>query len=84
MVRLLLPFSMGKVIYSDPMTFEEHIDHPILSIGSCSANVKQPIWDWLKEQYSDSECSVGFDGSEYYIDFPTEADVTWFKMRWMA
>lgn len=83
MTRLLLPFSMGKVIYSDPMTFEEHIDHPILNIGSSSAQLKQPIWDWLQAQHGNSECRIGFDGNEYYIDFPSEADVTWFKMRWL-
>jgi len=84
MTRLLLPFSMGTVVGVNPMTYEEQIEHPVLHIGSCSANVKQSIWDWLKEQYSDGECRVGFDGSEYYIDFPSEADVTWFKLRWLS
>ena len=81
MARLLLPFSMGSQVYAHPDTYEPTIDHPILDIGSSYSGVKTPILEWLQEKYGDT-ASTGFNGDEYYIDFPTEADITLFMLRW--
>lgn len=85
MVRMHLPFSMGTPGVTNPVTFEQDIRHPILNIGSSYSSIKTPIMQWLAENYG-NKVNCGFDGEceEYYIDFPTEADVTWFKLRWMS
>lgn len=80
--RMLLPFSMGTYGRMDPDTYERPIDHPILDIGSSYSWVKEPIMDWLVETYDDN-FKIGFDGIDYYIDFLSEADLTWFKLKWL-
>ena len=82
MARLLLPFEMGRMSLINPHTFEAEYDHPILNIYSSYSSVKQPILAWLVENYG-NRASTGFDGNEYYIDFPTDADLMWFKLRWL-
>jgi hypothetical protein len=82
-VRLLLPYSMGSEVYVNPMTFEPAIDHPILDIGSSYSSVKQPIMQWCAELWG-NRVSMGFNGDDYYIDFPTESDLNWFKLRWLS
>lgn len=81
-VRMYLPFSMGKTIRTDPFTFEPVIEHPILEIGSSYSSVKSHILEWMAEQY-DIRGIVGSEDRGYYIDFPTEADMVWFKLRWL-
>ena len=81
-VRMLLPYSMGKFGPMDPRTFEHDIDHPILEIYSSHSSIKQPIMEWLVETWGD-KLGMGFDGTDYYIDFPSEADMNWFKLRWL-
>lgn len=80
--RLLLPFKMGKYGPMDPLTYERKIDHPILDIGSSHSWVKAHIQVWLVNHYG-NDITIGFDGNDYYIDFPTEADLNWFKLRWL-
>lgn len=82
MIRVYLPLTMGHRTSFNPMTYEEEWEHPILYVGSSHSSIKQPIMEWLAETYG-TEVQPGFDG-EYYIDFPTEADVTWFKLRWLS
>lgn len=84
MVRFLLPFEMGtiKTIQNGTDWADFDYDHPILIIGSSHSSIKQPILEWLVETWGD-KVSTGFDGDNYYIDFPTEADLTWFKVRWL-
>jgi hypothetical protein len=81
--RLFLPFSMGRETVVDPVTFETEIDHPILDIGSSYSSVKYPIIEWLVDRYG-TNCSTGYDGDagQYYIDFPSEKDITVFLLRW--
>lgn len=76
--------SMGTTVSVNPYTYEPDVRHPILNVGSSHCSIKQPIWDWIREQHGDGGCHFGFDGNEYYIDFPTEKDVTWFKLRWLS
>ncbi len=83
MVRLSLPYSMGRTTVVNPMTFESEYDHPILNIYSSHSSVKQPIMQWCAEIWG-NRVSMGFDGDDYYIDFPTEADLNWFKLRWLS
>ncbi len=80
-VRMSLPISMGKVVHTDPFTLEPEIDHPILDIGSSYSSVKPHILDWLIKHYGNN-FSIGIDG-EYYIDFPTEKDLLWFKLKFL-
>ena len=80
--RMLLPFSMGTYGPMDSNTRERPIDHPILDIGSSYACVKEPIMYWLVETYDDN-FKIGFDNNDYYIEFLTEADLNWFKLRWL-
>lgn len=84
-VRLYLPFSMGIRVNFDPLTYEEEWVHPILHIGSSYSSIKAPIMEWLAENYG-TRVQPGFDTEveDYYIDFPTDADVTWFKLRWLS
>lgn len=84
-VRLQLPLSMGKTPHIDPYTFEPVIEHPILKVGSSYCGVKSHITDWLAEQYGIRNIGdmIGFADGEYYIDFPTEADMVWFKLKWL-
>ncbi len=79
--RMMLPFSMGKVVHTDPYTLAPVIEHPILDIGNSYSSVKSHIMDWLIDRYGNCFC-VGLDG-EYYIEFPTEKDMLWFKLRWL-
>jgi hypothetical protein len=83
MVRLLLPFSMGKEVRTKDKWVDFEYEHPILIIGSSYSSIKQPILEWLVDTYG-TDVKTGFDGNEYYIDFPTEADITWFKLRWLS
>ncbi len=80
-VRMYLPFSMGKTIHTDPFTFEPVIEHPILDIGSSYSVIKPHIEDWVDEHCPDR--AIGLEDGNYYIDFPTEADMAWFKLRWL-
>lgn len=80
--RLVLPFSMGTYGLVDPFTYEPMIDHPILDIGSSYSSIKVPIQKWLFDTHGD-KFETGFDGNDYYIDFPTEADLNWFKLKWL-
>lgn len=80
--RLVLPFSMGTYGLIDPVTYERPLDHPILVVGSSNAIIKWPIIQWLTDTYGD-RFSTGFDGTDYYIDFPSEEDITWFKLKWL-
>lgn len=82
-VRMLLPHSMGRVTVINPHTFEAEYDHPILNIYSSYSSIKQPIMEWLVETWG-NRLAMGFDGNDYYIDFPSEADMNWFKLRWLA
>ena len=85
MVRLYLLESMGTTVSVNPVTYEPDVSHPILHIGSSYSSIKQPIMEWLAENYG-TRVQPGFDTEveDYYIDFPTEADVTWFKLRWLS
>lgn len=80
--RMLLPFNMGTYGIMDPDTGECPLDHPILVVGSSNSTIKWPIMWWLIDTYGD-RISTGFDGTEYFIDFPSEEDITWFKMKWL-
>ena len=80
--RMLLPFSMGTYRPANSFTVYQEIDHPILSIGSSYSAIKEPILVWLHEQYG-NQIHYGFDGKEYFIDFPSEADKTMFMLRWL-
>lgn len=80
--RLSLPFSMGTYGSVDPDTYEHSINHPVLDIGSSQSWVKTHIQVWLVNHYG-HDFTIGFDGNDYYIDFPTEADIAWFKLRWL-
>ena len=82
---MFLPFSMGTPGVTNPVTFEQDIQHPILNIGSSYSSIKPDIMEWLAATYG-TRVQPGFDVDceEYYIDFPTEADVTWFKLRWLS
>jgi len=82
-VRLTLPFSMGREIPSHHPYIDAEYDHPILIIGSSYSSVKQPIMQWCAETWG-NRVSMGFDGDDYYIDFPSEADLNWFKLRWLS
>ena len=84
-VRMQLFFDMGKVVHTDRFTLEPVIEHPILDIGSSFSRVKQHIFDWLTVRYGVRAVGdmLGFADGEYYIDFPTEADMIWFKLRWL-
>lgn len=79
-VRKYFPFSMGKTTYIDTFTLEPVIEHPILDIGSSYSMLKSHIEDWLDEHCT--EWDIGLEDGEYYIDFPTEEDVTLFLLRW--
>lgn len=79
---MVLPFSMGTYGPMDLYTCERPIDHPILDIGSSNTIIKWPIVQWLTDTYGD-RFSTGFDGTNYYIDLPSEEDITWFKLKWM-
>lgn len=81
-VRMLLPFSMGREVLTTHPFDTPYIEHPILDVGSSYSSVKQPIMAWCAEHYG-NRISMGFDGNDYYIDFPTEADVTVFKLKWL-
>lgn len=83
MVRLTLPHSMGRMTAVNPQTFEAEYHHPILNIYSSYSSVKQPIMEWCASTWG-NRVSMGFDGDDYYIDFPTEADLNWFKLRWLS
>jgi hypothetical protein len=74
---------MGRTlnINFNSVTHHQEIIHPFLDIGSSHSGVKAHILEWLTEQYGD-KCSVGFDGVDYFIDFPTEPDLTMFLLRW--
>ena len=80
-VRIQLPFSMGKVTYPDPNTFEPVFDHPILDIGSSYSSVKSEVLEWLSK-HCDDQFDVGFTAGGYYIDFPTESAMILFVLRW--
>lgn len=80
-VRMLLPFSMGTYGAIDPYTFAQPVNHPILDIGSSQASIKQHIQEWLVN-CCNNECRWGFDGKEYFIEFPTEEDMALFLLRW--
>ncbi len=82
-VRMYLPFSMGKVTHTDPYTFEPIIEHPILDIGSSYSSIKPHIIKWLAEQHYNVLDIVGIADGNYYIDFRTEEDMIWFKLRWL-
>ena len=84
-VRLYLPERMGTTVSVNPVTYEPVVKHPILNVYSSHCSIKMPVLEWLDDTYGDSTYT-GFDGErgEYYIDFPTEADVTWFKLRWLS
>lgn len=81
-VRMSLPFNMGTSGAVDPYTFEQKVDHPILDIGSSQASIKQPVQEWLVNNFN-NECRWGFDGKEYFIDFPSESDMVWFTLKWI-
>ena len=83
MVRLYLLESMGTTVKINPVTYEPDVRHPVLNVYSSHCSVKMEVLDWLAENYG-GRASTGFDGNEYYIDFSTEADITWFKMRWLS
>jgi hypothetical protein len=74
---------MGRQLPSTDPFIDVEYDHPILIIGSSYSSVKQPIMQWCAEIWGD-RVSMGFDGDDYYIDFPTEADLNWFKLRWLS
>ena len=85
MVRLYLLESMGTTVSVNPHTYEPDVRHPILDVHSSHCSIKTPIMEWLAKNYG-TRVQPGFDVDceEYYIDFPTEADVTWFKLRWLS
>jgi hypothetical protein len=85
MIRFYLPIEgMGITKGVDPNTYEPDMYHPILDVGSSYSSVKTEIMQWLAEYYGDDpEQRTGID-HEYYIDFDTEADLTWFKLRWLS
>jgi len=81
-VRMLLPFNMGKVITDfNAYSYEETIDHPVLDISSSFAIVKPEIRQWMVDTFG--FCHSGCDCGKYFIDFRTEADMDWFKLRWL-
>lgn len=83
MIRLYLPFEMGKVVYFNPVSYETEYDHPVLNIGSSHASVKSEICDWMSHNYG--YCHTGFDGQtgKYFVAFRTEEDKTNFALRWL-
>lgn len=80
-VRMYLRPDMGKIIHTNPFTLEPVVEHPILDIGSSYCAIKSHILEWLHEQYCDY--TVGFEYGRNYIEFPTEQDMVWFKLRWL-
>ena len=80
MIKLELPFSMGRVTSFDLMTHTEIIDHPILSIGSSYACLKEEIRTWMTNTGKDWE--FRFDGNNYCIWFETEQEKIVFILRW--
>ena len=78
--------TMGYIRGVHPMTYEPEVVHPILEVHSSYSSIKTEIMQWLIEYYGDTpddDVRVGFD-TEYYIDFDTEQDLTWFKLRWLS
>lgn len=86
-IRFHLPLNLGRQVYVDPVTYEPRVIHPILDVRSSYCSIKTEIMQWLIEYYGDTYAThpvrVGFD-NEYYIDFDTEADLMWFKLRWLS
>ena len=80
-VRMLLPFTMGKVTSANPYTYEHTIEHPVLDISSSFAIVKPEIRQWMVDTFG--FCHSGWDCGDYFIDFKTEADKTVFMLRWL-
>lgn len=84
-LRLYLYQSWGQLLGANPVTYEPRVTHPILEVYSSHCSIKAPIQEWLVENYG-TRVQPGFDGEagEYYIDFPTEADITWFRLMWLS
>ena len=82
MIRLPLPFSMGRVTDFNPQKhYKETIEHPILEIGGSYGQIKYEIQLWLWSQVGD-RYQTGRDAGEPYIDFENEQDLTMFLLRW--
>ena len=79
MIKLPLPFEMGKQGKPDPYTFLQDIDHPILEIGSSSASLKQEIQEWLNSTCKEWRFSYN---NGYALYFVTEQDYMMFILRW--
>lgn len=75
-----MPLSMGKVIWTDPRTFDQDIDHPYLSVGGSSCSLKPEIRSWMKETFG--KCVFEFDGTDYCLYFDNEEALTWFRLKW--
>lgn len=80
-VRMLLPFNMGRVTHFNQDTYEETIEHPVLNISGSYATVKPEIRKWMIDTFR--YCHSGFICGDYFIDFKTEEDMNWFKLRWL-
>lgn len=74
----------------NPITYEPSVSHSLLDIHSSHMSLKTEITQWLIEYYhitaDQNDQRYGFDREtgEYYIDFDTEQDLMWFKLRWLS
>ena len=75
---------MGKVVWQDPLTYMEIIDHPFLNISSSYASLKTEVADWLKDNFGlqGTDWDFTFTDGDYVLLFKSEEKKTWFLIRW--
>lgn len=81
MIKMELPFSMGRVTSYNSFTCEETIEHPVLEIGSTFSFLKVEIRQWLMN--TGKESKFEYDGNNYCLWFETEQDKIVFILRWL-
>lgn len=81
MITVPLPFSLGTVVYIDPVTGEEIISHPVLDIGSSYSTLKQEIIKWLK--VNSIEYTFLYKSPDYIIIFTNEQEAMQFSLLWL-
>lgn len=52
------------------------------NLAICSYSLNKNVQEWL-DTFLKGKWNFGHTKDEFFIDFKTESDLNWFKLRWM-
>lgn len=80
-IKIPLPFRLGKIVGHDKWSQAPIWDHPVLEIGNSYSGLKIEVCEWL-DQNCQGNWKFGYNNQTYELRFDLEVDATMFLLRW--